>query len=132
MTTFPTADEIRAGTPEQLDVWVAEFVMEMPWCGGNPIPNYSGKWPWPYPVSTDPAASAELERWLWKTGAFAEIVGDLFRHDDDPPQAQCVLIVAANGDEITVAEPFATDPVAARCTALAKCAVLWAMQKGGV
>jgi hypothetical protein len=44
----------------ELNALVAEKVMGQAWQGGNPVPNYDGRWPWPPPYSTDIAAAFEV------------------------------------------------------------------------
>lgn len=97
-------------TPEEhreLDAKVHEALYGEGWNGGNPIKGFEGRWPWPYPYSTDIAAAwlvVEKLRGRWPVeimtpapGGYSCLVGGLFAMGNGAtaPLAICLAALEA-------------------------------------
>lgn len=74
--------ELLALDPRERDHRLAEKIM--PWQGGNPIPGYDGRWPWPPPFSTDAAADyvvlEHVRTWVYsRRAAFARALDEVLQ-----------------------------------------------------
>ena len=112
-----TCDEISKMSNEELQKALAEAL------GWREVPSPGGPWwasPGDYAASlpnwpTDPAASAELRRALWKRCAIIVLKQYV---------ATVVVDLVLAGQRRVVRVPIATDPVAAECRALAEAALM--------
>jgi hypothetical protein len=80
--------------------------------------------------SSDPAASAELKRWLWATHRYRGIDVKWWPLLSTP--AVTVFLEESSGRTWTADIPLGPDPVAAECEALARCAFKALAGKGEV
>jgi hypothetical protein len=122
MTTGPLpspADILTEPAGRKLDAWVATHVMAQPWQGGNPIPSYDGRWPWPPPYSTDIAAAMQVAAELRRRGFVVRL--ELLQET-----AHC-LATSALGEPVSVhavVYDHGNDFLAALCVAVCRAALL--------
>lgn len=133
---YVNGTEEKSGVPytlcyprQKAEEWVRMFksssISDTP-ATSSPYPYLSSLTRW----SSDPAACTELERRLWASGKFRVIGSELYCSKTVEPHVT-VFVQPFGGRAVVYEEPVGADPIAAKCLAWCKVAIIAELHKGG-